>query len=139
MSDTPRTDACFNEDGYWTVLQIVRTSRTLEREVATLTAEVGRLTGICERQEKCIAEGLTKDEAERLRARLTELKQDKARLDWLEQNMMSLTTYSEPEANGDWHHIQFRHRMDMLTIICQRTGPTIRQAIDAARNFSPKS
>ena len=77
MSDTP-TNACYNEaTGTWDVVSLIETSRTLEREVAALTAEVGEF-----RQWQQRATALLLEQSA-LRARLTELEQDKGRLDWL--------------------------------------------------------
>ena len=112
-SDTPRTDA---EDlaykGLETWVVPVDFARTLERELAQLVTE-----------------------RDGLREALDAARVDEERLDWLEENMTRFTCYSEPEANGDWYRLEYWKRSDTrATHIENAFGPTIRAAIDAARN-----
>ena len=91
VSDTPRTERVWKHamENYPARLPegIANFARILERELAAVTAERDalneekeRLERICRNLEKCVAEGLTKDEAERLRADLSASQQEAQRL-----------------------------------------------------------
>lgn len=108
MSDTPKTDELakreFITDGVW-----IRHARKLERENAELRNEIARLNNQTNWVCKC---GGTDCEGQKENAALRE---DKERLDWLEQ------LYEWPtHHDGEWHCFA-------------GTFKTFRDAIDAER------
>lgn len=53
-------------------------------------------------------------------------------VDFLEANMTRFTTYTEPEANGDWHRLEYWERLPLKKSHKAIAGPSIRSTVIAA-------
>jgi hypothetical protein len=70
---------------------------------------------------------------------LQPLAKDRERMDFLEDCMTRIITYSEPETNGDWHRLEYWERKPMNKTHIGISGPSIRAAIDRAITPQPSS